>query len=216
MPLVVGVGADAVADRLAERAVFPQQRDAQVADRLVQPLGQIVDDEIDRGLAVSARRRADLERVFEAAPRDDLGGAGRFPVEHAMALGRLAHRNGERRGERAGGDLDAFLGDQPLGFADRGVRIGGVALQVFDLAAVDAAALVDHVARDLHRFPVFDAVLGERPGQRQQHADPDRLLRHGGYSGQRHCGAGDHRKQAKKRLHGELHGFTRSSPTTKR
>ena len=47
---------------------------------------------------------------------------------------------------------------------------------IFDLAAVDAAALVDHVAGDLHRFPVLDAVLGERPGQRQQHADADGFL----------------------------------------
>ena len=58
--------------------------------------------------------------------------------------------------------------------------IGRVALQIFDLAAVDAAALVDHVARDLHGLPVLEAVFGERTGERQQHADPDRLLRVGG------------------------------------
>ena len=48
-------------------------------------------------------------------------------MEHAVTLGRLAHGDGERRGKRAGGDLDAFLGDQPLGLADRGGRARGVA-----------------------------------------------------------------------------------------
>ena len=96
MLLAFRVGANAVADRFAECAVFPQQRDAQIADRLFQPLGEVVDDEVDRGLAVSAGRRADLERVLEAAPGDDLGCAGRLPVKHAMALGGLAHGNRER------------------------------------------------------------------------------------------------------------------------
>ena len=40
-----------------------------------------------------------------------------------------------------------------------------------------AAALVDHVAGNLHRLPVLEAVLGERPGQRQQNADADVFLR---------------------------------------
>ncbi len=131
-----------------------------------------------RRLAVLARRRADLERVLEAAAGDDFRGAGRLPMEHAVALGGLADRDGQRRGERAGRDLDAVLGDQPLGLADRRVGAGGVALQILDLAAVDAAALVDHVASDLHRFPVLDAVLGERPGDRQQHADTNGLRTH--------------------------------------
>src|SRR5262245_41405313 len=82
---------------------------------------------------------ADLERVFESAPRDDFGGAGGLPMEHAVTLRGLAHRYRERRGKRAGGDLDAILGDQPLGLADGGVRARGVALQVLDLPAVDAA-----------------------------------------------------------------------------
>ena len=176
MFFLVGVGANAVADRLAEGAVLPKQRDAQVADRLVQPLGEVVDDEVDGRLAVFACRCADLERMLEAAAGDDLGGAGGLPMEHAVALGGLADGDRQRRGERSGGDLDAVLGDQPLGLADRRVGTRGVALQVLDLAAVDAAALVDHVAGNLHRFPVLDAVFGERAGHGQEHADANRRL----------------------------------------
>jgi hypothetical protein len=98
-------------------------------------------------------------------------------MKHAVSFGRLAHRDRNRGRKRAGRDLDVIFGNQPLGFADRRVWRVGVALEVLDLAAVDPAALVDHIAGDLHRFPVLKTVLGERPGQWQQHADPDVFLR---------------------------------------
>jgi hypothetical protein len=98
-------------------------------------------------------------------------------MEYAVTLGRLADRDRERRGERAGRDLDAVPGDDALGLADRRGRAGRVTVHIFDLAAADPALLVDHVAGDLHGLPVLDAVFRERPGQRQQHADLDRLLR---------------------------------------
>ena len=134
--LLGDVGADAVADRLAEGAVFPEQGDAYIADRLIQPPARSSHDEVDGHLTVFARRRADLECVLEAAAGDDLGGAGRLPMKHAVTLGRLAHRDRQRRGERTGRDLDALLGDEALGFADGGGGARRVAENIFDLSAV--------------------------------------------------------------------------------
>src|SRR5581483_1431776 len=95
--LALRIGTNAVADRFSERTILPQQRDFQRIDRLVEPFGEIVDDEIDCGLAVFARGGADLERMLEAAASDDFGRAGRLPMEYAMTLRRLAHRDCYRR-----------------------------------------------------------------------------------------------------------------------
>ena len=59
--------------RCRRRPDFPNARFShnkaifQRVDRLVQPLGEVVDDEIDCGLSVFARRRADLERPMPEA-----------------------------------------------------------------------------------------------------------------------------------------------------
>ena len=74
-------------------------------------------------------------------------------------------------------DLDPVLGGEAFGLADRGGRSWNVGEQEFDLASVDAAALVDHLASDLHRGKVLGAVLGRRARHRLQNADADRLLR---------------------------------------
>ncbi len=115
------ISADAITYRLAEGAILPKQRDPQIPGRLLEPIGQVVDNEIDGGLSVFARRSPDLEGVLETAARDDFRRSGRFPVEDAVTFGRLTYRNGKRRRERAGRDLDSVIGDQALGFADRGV-----------------------------------------------------------------------------------------------
>ena len=110
-----------------------------------------------------------------------------------MPLGGLADGNGERRCEGAGRDLDAISGNQALGLADRRIRACGIAKEKLDLAAVHAAALVDHVTRDLHGLPVLKSVLCERACDRKQHADPDRLLRGCDKAGERKNGEGRHR-----------------------
>src|SRR3954451_12894344 len=55
--LFLGVGADGVADRLSERAVLPQQCDAQVGGRFAEPLGELAEREVDGRLAVTVGRR---------------------------------------------------------------------------------------------------------------------------------------------------------------
>jgi hypothetical protein len=105
-------------------------------------------------------------------------------MQHAVALGSLADRNGEQRHARACRDLDAFLGDEAFGLADGRGRARNIGKQELDLAPVDPAPFIDHVAGDLHGRVVLDAVLGGRPGHRLQHSDLDRLLRGSGRAGQ--------------------------------
>jgi hypothetical protein len=126
-------------------------------------------------------------------------------MEYAMALGGLADRNREQRHPGAQRDLDPILGGQALGLADGGGRGGNVGEQEVDLAPVDPAALVDHVASDLHRGIVLGAVLGRRPGHGLQHADTDRLL---GVAG---CGRSEQgnrsdreRRRSERNWHGPL------------
>src|SRR4026207_323400 len=74
------------------------------------PVAECAEREAARRLAVTVGRRPNLERVFEAALGNDVGRARRFPVEYAMALGRLADRNREQRYSGAEGDLDPVPG----------------------------------------------------------------------------------------------------------
>ena len=204
-PFLLCVGSHAVADRLAEGAIFPQQRDPQVGGRFAEFAGELLDHDVDSRLAIPIRRRADLECILEAAFGDDVGGARGFPVEDAMALGGLADGNRELRYPRAEGDLHALLGDEPLGLADRGCRRRDIGEQEVDLAPVHSAALVDQIACDLHRREILDAVLGRRAGHRLQDTDPDRLLGAGSCKAREQrktrCGQG---RQFERSLHDHL------------
>ena len=117
-----------------------------------------------RELALVLRHRRDAERMVD---------------EHLVVALRDAHR----RQDRAGGvrphqQVDLVGGDQLLVERAREVGLRLVVLDdPLDLPAEQPAALVQLLDVDLADDLVHEARGGERPGQRQRAADPDRRLR---------------------------------------
>ena len=93
------------------------------------------------------------------------------------------------------------------------VGVGNVGEQELDLASVDPAALVEHVARDLHGGEVFGAILGRRAGHRLQHADPDRFLRRTGHHrGEQRSRTGGERRPSQRMGHDLISSNRRYRP----
>jgi len=163
---------------LTVRRVLGQEGDLDLIGLQIESRRQVLGDELDVVPAEPGRIDLGAIHVLEAAFVEAGIDAGGLPVDDIVARRHLARRAAEPRGERAGDDLDAFSGDQPIGFAGRHRGIGGVGHGEHELLTHDAAALVDQVADDLETFHVALALERERPGDRLE--DSDAVLARGG------------------------------------
>ena len=169
MPIVFRPGFGAAHDLEAELVVLVHRADL---------LRALVLDELGQGgahLVVVGRRERVLqamERLVHLARRGD-----REEVDHVLLELHRHRRQVLRRADVPGHDEDLVLVDQLLRRQHRLLRVvGGVLDQELELAAVDAALLVDLVDAQHHAEPHLLAEAGDRPREVLDRADHDLVL----------------------------------------
>ena len=169
---LLGALARRLGHALAVRGVLREERDAQLARLLAEPVRQVLGDELDVVPAEPGAVDLGAEHVLQVAPREPWVDARRLPVDDVLARGGFARGAAEGGGERAADDLGAFTRGEPRGFRGGRGGIGRVPDCKDELLAHDAAeALVDEIAHELVAFEVALALGGEVAGQRLQHPD---------------------------------------------
>src|ERR1044072_4861623 len=135
----------------AMNCLLPVYRDLDVLHVLAERGFGVLGDELAGGFAELVGMHLRAEHIVELLVLQHRGGdAGVDPHEFLRRVDLGGHRHAMRAREHAHDDVDLLLVEQPLGLVDRDV---GLRLRVRDdaddLVALDAAALVDQVDRDL-------------------------------------------------------------------
>src|SRR5439155_4629860 len=98
---------------LTVRRIFGEERDAQLARLLAEPVGQVLGDELDVVPAEPGAVDLGAEHVLQTAPREPWVDARRLPVDDVLARGGFTRGAAGGGGERAADDLHAFAGGEP-------------------------------------------------------------------------------------------------------